>query len=67
MTRAAHPDPRFATLGWFKSSYSSGRGGARAEVAAHPTALHIRDAKIADGPVLAAAPSSWTSLLRTAF
>ncbi|MDF6045057.1 DUF397 domain-containing protein [Streptomyces sp. JH14] len=29
--------------------------------------MYIRDTKIADCPVLAAAPSSWTSLLRTAF
>ncbi|MPY65010.1 DUF397 domain-containing protein, partial [Streptomyces spongiae] len=32
-------------LEWFKSSYSSGEGGACLELAVHPTTIHIRDSK----------------------
>ncbi|AWL40776.1 MULTISPECIES: DUF397 domain-containing protein [Streptomyces] len=55
MTRAAHGTP----LTWFKSSYSSSQGGDCVEVAAHPTAVHIRDSKAVDGPVLTVPPSAW--------
>ncbi|MFB6711884.1 MULTISPECIES: DUF397 domain-containing protein [unclassified Streptomyces] len=83
MTRAAHPDPRTATLDWFKSSYSaseggncvevaydwrtssysSSQGGDCVEVSAHPAAVHIRDSKVADGPVLTVPPAAWAAFL----
>ncbi|MEU6015282.1 DUF397 domain-containing protein [Streptomyces sp. NPDC047515] len=63
MTRAAHPDPRSATLVWFKSSYSSSQGGDCVEVAAHPAAVHIRDSKVTDGPVLTVPPAAWAAFL----
>ncbi|MCX4674038.1 DUF397 domain-containing protein [Streptomyces sp. NBC_01433] len=86
MTRAAHPDPRSTTLGWFKSSYSNDQGGACVEVAydwrkssyssdqggdcvevaAHPAAVHIRDSKVADGPVLTVPPTAWDAFISSA-
>ncbi|MFI9490331.1 DUF397 domain-containing protein [Streptomyces halstedii] len=62
MTRAAHGTP----LTWFKSSYSSSQGGDCVEVAAHPAAVHIRDSKTADGPVLTVRPAAWTAFVSTA-
>ncbi|MEV8367663.1 DUF397 domain-containing protein [Streptomyces niveus] len=44
---------------WHKSSYSSDEGGACVEVAAHPTAVHVRDSKVTDGPVLTLTPAAW--------
>ncbi|NUL07632.1 DUF397 domain-containing protein, partial [Streptomyces lunaelactis] len=32
-------------LNWFKSSYSSGEGGACVEVATCPATIHVRDSK----------------------
>ncbi|MFJ9939498.1 DUF397 domain-containing protein [Streptomyces erythrochromogenes] len=49
-------------LTWFKSSYSGGDGDACLEVATGPDAVHVRDSKVQDGPVLALAPASWTAL-----
>ncbi|MES9511477.1 DUF397 domain-containing protein [Streptomyces sp. NPDC000609] len=63
MTRAAHTAASTATLAWFKSSYSSDQGGNCVEVAAHPAAVHIRDSKVADGPVLTVPPTAWTAFL----
>ncbi|MFF8694874.1 DUF397 domain-containing protein [Streptomyces sp. NPDC015144] len=83
MTLAAHPDPRSATLAWFKSSYSGSQGGNCVEiaydwrkssysgsqggdcveVAAHPAAVHIRDSKVTEGPVLTVPPAAWTAFL----
>ncbi|MFC9814421.1 DUF397 domain-containing protein [Streptomyces virginiae] len=53
-------------LKWFKSSYSSDQGGACVEVAACGCAdtVHVRDSKVADGPVLALAPAAWAGLTR---
>ncbi|SCE39751.1 protein of unknown function [Streptomyces sp. AmelKG-A3] len=51
---------------WFKSSYSSDQGGNCVEVAAHPAAVHIRDSKTADGPVLTVRPAAWTAFVSTA-
>ncbi|MFZ3597543.1 DUF397 domain-containing protein [Streptomyces sp. BH104] len=49
---------------WRKSSYSSSEGGACVEVAAHPTAIHVRDSKNADGgPYFTVAPEAWTAFL----
>ncbi|WP_306333678.1 DUF397 domain-containing protein [Streptomyces sp. KL118A] len=50
-------------LEWFKSSYSSGEGGACLEIATRPTAVHIRDSKNPDGPHFTVAPDAWTAFL----
>jgi hypothetical protein len=52
--------------GWFKSSYSSDQGGACVEVAACPDAVHIRDSKDPDGPVLIVTPDAWAAFVRFA-
>ncbi|WP_432752892.1 DUF397 domain-containing protein [Streptomyces sp. JL2001] len=46
---------------WRKSSYSGGEGGNCVEVAAHPAAVHVRDSKVPDGPLVSVAPSSWAA------
>ncbi|MFE2284914.1 DUF397 domain-containing protein [Streptomyces sp. NPDC059443] len=46
-------------LTWFKSSYSGSEGGDCVEIAAHTTAVHIRDSKVTEGPVLTVAPAAW--------
>ncbi|MFF4083299.1 DUF397 domain-containing protein [Streptomyces sp. NPDC001777] len=48
---------------WHKSSYSGSQGGDCVEVAAHPAAVHIRDSKVTDGPVLTVPPAAWTAFL----
>ncbi|WP_420036237.1 DUF397 domain-containing protein [Streptomyces sp. cg28] len=48
---------------WRKSTYSSDEGGQCVEVAAHPTAIHIRDSKNAEGPHFTVAPSAWVAFL----
>ncbi|MBT2397001.1 DUF397 domain-containing protein [Streptomyces sp. ISL-100] len=45
---------------WRKSSYSSDEGGACVEIAACPTAVHVRDSKIPDGPTLTLTPATWS-------
>ncbi|MFE9133666.1 DUF397 domain-containing protein [Streptomyces sp. NPDC007355] len=50
-------------LTWFKSSYSGGEGGECVEVAAHPTAVHVRDSKNPHGPQLAVAPAAWAAFV----
>ncbi|MEV4879698.1 DUF397 domain-containing protein [Streptomyces cyaneofuscatus] len=50
---------------WHKSSYSSDQGGACVEVATHPSAVHIRDSKVTDGPVLTVEPSAWSAFVRS--
>ncbi|MFF4368710.1 DUF397 domain-containing protein [Streptomyces sp. NPDC001594] len=47
---------------WRKSSYSGSDGGDCIEVATTPTAIHVRDSKVEDGPVLDLAPASWAAL-----
>ncbi|MGW1127269.1 DUF397 domain-containing protein [Streptomyces sp. NPDC002526] len=51
-------------LNWFKSSYSGSQGGDCVEVAAHPAAVHVRDSKVADGPMLTVPPAAWSAFLR---
>ncbi|WP_256332989.1 DUF397 domain-containing protein [Streptomyces sp. 2131.1] len=51
-------------LNWFKSSYSGRQGGDCVEVAAHPAAVHIRDSKVTDGPVLTVPPTARDAFLR---
>ncbi|MEE1768039.1 DUF397 domain-containing protein [Streptomyces sp. JV185] len=46
---------------WRKSSHSGSEGGQCVEIAAHPAAIHIRDSKDPDGPVLTVAPTTWTA------
>ncbi|MGA6173217.1 DUF397 domain-containing protein [Streptomyces sp. NPDC012600] len=48
---------------WFKSSYSSDQGGNCVEVAAHPAAVHIRDSKVTDGPILTVEPAAWSAFV----
>ncbi|MFT9668375.1 DUF397 domain-containing protein [Streptomyces rhizosphaericola] len=50
---------------WQKSSYSSDQGGNCVEVAAHPAAVHIRDSKVTDGPVLTVEPATWGAFVRS--
>ncbi|MEU2071749.1 DUF397 domain-containing protein [Streptomyces anulatus] len=63
MNRAALPVSRSAALHWFKSSYSSDQGGNCVEVAARPSAVHIRDSKMTDGPVLTVEPAAWSAFV----
>ncbi|MEU1218672.1 DUF397 domain-containing protein [Streptomyces microflavus] len=65
MPRAAHTAPGHTALHWFKSSYSDGDGGNCIEVAAHPSAVHIRDSKVTDGPVLTVEPATWNAFLHS--
>ncbi|MFJ1715796.1 DUF397 domain-containing protein [Streptomyces sp. NPDC093108] len=46
---------------WQKSSHSASKGGACVEVAAHTAAVHVRDSKDPEGPVLTVAPTTWTA------
>ncbi|MFF3733508.1 DUF397 domain-containing protein [Streptomyces sp. NPDC002476] len=46
---------------WRKSSYSGSEGGACVEVAAHPAAIHLRDSKNPEGPVLTITPTTWAA------
>ncbi|MCP3822895.1 DUF397 domain-containing protein [Streptomyces sp. A3M-1-3] len=50
-------------LDWFKSSYSSGEGGACVEVATSPTTIHIRDSKNKQGPQLTVTPTTWAAFV----
>ncbi|ROQ65799.1 uncharacterized protein DUF397 [Streptomyces sp. 840.1] len=52
---------------WRKSSRSSDQGGDCVEVAAHPAAVHIRDSKVIDGPVLTVPPHAWSAFLGADF
>ncbi|MFJ9151370.1 DUF397 domain-containing protein [Streptomyces sp. NPDC102270] len=49
-------------LHWFKSSYSGSEGGNCIEVAAQPSAVHIRDSKNI-GPNLTVEPGTWAAFL----
>jgi hypothetical protein len=51
---------------WRKSTHSGSQGGNCVEVAAHPAAVHVRDSKVQDGPVLTVAPGTWTAFLASA-
>ncbi|GAA2972434.1 DUF397 domain-containing protein [Streptomyces enissocaesilis] len=45
---------------WRKSSHSGSEGGNCVEIATCPTAVHIRDSKVPDGPALTLAPTAWS-------
>ncbi|MEV0026935.1 DUF397 domain-containing protein [Streptomyces atroolivaceus] len=49
------------TLHWFKSSYSGDEGGQCLEIAAYPTAIHVRDSKDPEGPTFTVAPTAWSA------
>ncbi|AZK95780.1 MULTISPECIES: DUF397 domain-containing protein [Streptomyces] len=56
-----------AALKWFKSSYSTEEPGeVCVEVATEPSAIHIRDSKVTDGPVLTVTPATWRAFVATA-
>ncbi len=57
------PESTVPESAWFKSSYSSGEGGECVEVAAS-RAVHVRDSKVASGPVLTVAPEAWSGFVR---
>lgn len=46
---------------WIKSSYSDEEGGACVEIAAHPAAIHIRDSKDPEGPILTVSTGTWSA------
>ncbi|MEU1086701.1 DUF397 domain-containing protein [Streptomyces sp. NPDC005892] len=46
---------------WQKSSYSDEEGGACVEVASHPAAIHIRDSKDPEGPILTVSTGTWSA------
>lgn len=48
---------------WRKSSYSGSDGGECVEVATHPAAVHVRDSKNPDGPLLTLTPATWSSFV----
>ncbi|MDJ1136938.1 DUF397 domain-containing protein [Streptomyces iconiensis] len=48
---------------WHKSSYSGSQGGECVEVAAHPAAVHIRDSKVTDSPILTVTPHAWSTFI----
>ncbi|WP_243460223.1 DUF397 domain-containing protein [Streptomyces sp. M54] len=50
---------------WRKSSYSNGDGGDCVEIAAHTAAVHIRDSKVTEGPVLTVAPGAWSAFVES--
>ncbi|GGW55877.1 DUF397 domain-containing protein [Streptomyces griseoloalbus] len=52
-----------ARLDWFKSSYSSGEGGACVEVAPATTVIHVRDSKERGGPQLAFPRRAWSGFV----
>ncbi|MEV0736443.1 DUF397 domain-containing protein [Streptomyces sp. NPDC050549] len=63
MNTAARQQNRPDELAWFKSSYSGSEGGNCLEVAARPSAIHVRDSKVPAGPILTVSPRTWTSFL----
>jgi hypothetical protein len=56
-------DP-LAGASWFKSSRSSGEGGACVEVAVGDGVVGVRDSKDQAGPVLVVTPDAWEALIR---
>jgi hypothetical protein len=53
-----------AGLTWFKSSHSSGEGGACVEVAAGTGEVFVRDSKDRQGPRLAFGRAAWAEFVR---
>ncbi|MET8677584.1 DUF397 domain-containing protein [Streptomyces sp. NPDC004647] len=65
MSNAASPR-HSDDLAWSKSSYSGDEGGNCIEVAADASAVHVRDSKDPDGPVLTLTPDAWADFVRFA-
>ncbi|MEU2478636.1 DUF397 domain-containing protein [Streptomyces sp. NPDC013130] len=57
--------PESALL-WSKSSYSGAEGGQCVEVAESLGAVHVRDSKQLDGPLLTVGTCAWAGFLRLA-
>ncbi len=61
---SAKPSARSTSgLTWVKSSYSTNDGPQCVEVAAAPTAVHVRDSKNIPGPELGFAPGAWAEFV----
>ncbi|MEU6931014.1 DUF397 domain-containing protein [Streptomyces sp. NPDC046374] len=50
-------------LAWFKSSYSGAEGSDCIEVAAGAGTVHVRDSKVASGPVLQVSRKAWAGFV----
>ncbi|MFE4923751.1 DUF397 domain-containing protein [Streptomyces sp. NBC_00121] len=50
-------------LAWLKSSYSGAEGGQCVEVANATGVVHIRDSKVAAGPVLTVSRQAWAGFV----
>ncbi|PVC93517.1 DUF397 domain-containing protein [Streptomyces sp. CS014] len=57
------PSDDTSALEWFKSSYSSNDGPSCVEVAAAPSAVHVRDSKDLAQPPLGFTPAAWADFL----
>jgi hypothetical protein len=55
-----------STCTWRKSSYSDSEGAECVEVAEATAAVHIRDSKDPEGPILTVPRGGWTDFLRYA-
>ncbi|WP_328928097.1 DUF397 domain-containing protein [Streptomyces sp. NBC_00190] len=53
-------------LTWRKSTYSGAEGGECLEVATTLAAMHVRDSKRLDGPVLTVGREAWAGFVRLA-
>lgn len=51
-------------LSWYKSSYSDSEGAECVEIAAAPSAVHVRDSKDTDRPALTFLRTSWVRFLQ---
>ncbi|MFB4425904.1 DUF397 domain-containing protein [Streptomyces sp. NPDC006978] len=60
MNTAMAPEP---ALRWSKSSYSGAEGGQCVEVAESLGAVHVRDSKQLDGPMLTVGVRAWAGFL----
>ncbi|MFF8594878.1 DUF397 domain-containing protein [Streptomyces sp. NPDC015220] len=50
-------------LAWFKSSYSGTEGGQCVEVASATAIVHVRDSKVASGPMLTVSRAAWAGFV----
>ncbi|QKW08367.1 DUF397 domain-containing protein [Streptomyces sp. NA04227] len=46
---------------WRKSTHSGSEGGACLEISPCPTAIHIRDSKTPEGPILTLGRDAWSA------
>ncbi|MEU8508330.1 DUF397 domain-containing protein [Streptomyces brevispora] len=52
-----------AALSWRTSTYSDSEGGNCVQAAPCPTAIHIRDSKLTDGPELTVPAAPWAAFV----